>query len=232
MCGRFTLRSPGNLIIEQFDLDFQSDPLFALRPRYNIAPTQAVPVIRREERDVSLLKWGLVPFWAKDPKGGARMINARSETVATKPAFRSAFKKRRCLVPADGYFEWIKEGKKKKPFWIRMKDERPFLMAGLWEQWSENGEDSAGDAESLETFTVLTTSSNSLTEDIHDRMPVILSPNDYQQWLDPAVQTSDELNYMFEPFDPNEMQFNEVSDRVNSVRNDDEQCIEVPRTLF
>lgn len=176
-----------------------------------------------------MLKWGLVPFWAKDPKGGARMINARSETVATKPAFRNAFKKKRCLVPADGYFEWIKEGKKKKPFWIRMRDERPFLMAGLWEQWRDN---SVENSEPLETFTVLTTSSNSLTEDIHDRMPVILSPNDYEPWLDPEVQGDDKLSYLFEPFDPNEMQFNEVSDRVNSVRNDDESCIEEPRTLF
>ncbi len=229
MCGRFTLRSPGNLIIEQFELDFQTDVLAALRPRYNIAPTQSVPVIRGKDRDVALLKWGLVPFWSKDPKGGARMINARSETVATKPAFRSAFKKKRCLVPADGYFEWIKEGKKKKPFWIRMKDEQPFLMAGLWEKWRD---DSVEDATPLETFTVLTTSSNSLTQDIHDRMPVILSPNDYERWLDPDVQGEDELSYLFEPFDPTEMQLNEVSDRVNSVRNDDEGCIDEPRTLF
>lgn len=157
------------------------------------------------------------------------MINARSETAATKPAFRSAFKRKRCLVLADGYFEWVKEGRKKKPFWIRMQDEKPFLMAGLWEQWRDK---SIVDAEPMETFTILTTSSNTLTEDIHDRMPVILNPNDYDKWLDPEIQQADELSYMLEPFDSREMRLDAVNDRVNSVRNDDEQCIQAARTLF
>lgn len=225
MCGRFTLRAPGNLIIDQFNLDFQGD----LVPRYNIAPTQLVPVVRGMERSVSPLAWGLVPFWAKSPKSGARMINARSETVSTKPSFRNAFKKKRCLVPADGYFEWVKEGKKKRPFWIRMQDDRPFLMAGLWERWRDKSD---ADSEALETFTILTTSSNSLTKDVHDRMPVILSPNDYDCWLDPQLTELSQLEYLFEPFDPSEMQLTAVSDRVNSVRHDDEECIAAARTLF
>lgn len=228
MCGRFTLRSPGNLIIEQFDLDFQGD-LKDLVPRYNIAPTQSVPIVRGADRQLGFLHWGLVPFWSKDPKGGARMINARSETVTTKPAFRNAIKKKRCLVPTDGYFEWVKEGKRKKPFWIRMQDERPFLMAGLWERWRDK---SIPDSEPLETFTILTTNSNSLTSEVHDRMPVILGPNDYGRWLDPEMQDADELTYLFEPYDSRDMRMDEVNDRVNSVRNDDEQCIELARSLF
>ncbi len=225
MCGRFTLRAPGTVMIEQFSLDFQG----TLQPRFNIAPTQRVPIVRGLDRHVDELRWGLVPFWSKDPKGGARMINARSETVATKPSFRSAFKKKRCLVPADGYFEWVKDGKKKKPYWIRMNDERPFLMAGLWESWRDKSVD---EGEALETFTILTTSSNSLTRDVHDRMPVILSPNDYDAWLDPERTKEDELSYMFEPYSADEMRLDPVSTRVNSVRNDDEACVEIDRTLF
>ncbi len=229
MCGRFTLRSPGNLIIEQFRLDFQGE-LSDFVPRYNIAPTQSVPIVRNPERQLTFMRWGLVPFWAKDLKGGARMINARSETVATKPAFRSAFKRKRCLVPTDGYFEWVKEGKKKKPFWIRMSDDRPFMMAGLWESWRDK---SVEDSAPLETFTILTTASNSLTSSVHDRMPVILHPVDYDRWLNTNVEGDpNDLDFLFEPFDSDKMKLNEVSDRVNSVKNDDEQCIEVAQSLF
>lgn len=230
MCGRFTLRTPANLIIEQFAARLQGEQQDLWRPRYNVAPTQLVPVLRGPDRQLKPLRWGLVPFWAKDPKQGARMINARSETVATKPAFRAALKKRRCLVPTDGYFEWIKLGKKKQPYWIRMKDERPFLMAGLWESW--RSKESELDSESLETFTVLTTSSNELTQDIHDRMPVILYPNDYDRWLDPEIQDADELAHLFEAYDADVMHMDPVSDRVNSVRNDDEDCIKIQKTLF
>ena len=229
MCGRFTLRTPANLIIEQFGARLQSDLLEQFKPRYNVAPTQLFPVLRGLERQTDALRWGLVPFWAKDPKQGARMINARSETVASRPAFRAAFKKRRCLVPADGYFEWVKVGKKKLPYWIRMKDERPFLMAGLWESWRSK---EAADDEPIETFTILTTSSNSLTEEIHDRMPVILYNNDYDRWLDPKIQTAEELAYLFKPHDSDVMRVDAVSDRVNSVRNDDEQCIQIQQNLF
>ena len=229
MCGRFTLRTPANLIIEQFDAQLGLELQKTIRPRYNVAPTQLFPVLRGPERQVEAMRWGLVPYWSKDPKGGARMINARSETVATKPAFRAAFKKRRCLVPADGYFEWVKVAKQKQPYWIRMKNEQPFLMAGLWESWrSKENNDEA----SLETFTILTTSSNSLTTDIHDRMPVILYPNDYETWLNPEIDTADKLEYLFEPHDASAMKVDAVSDRVNSVRNDDEQCVQIQPTLF
>jgi len=229
MCGRFTLRTPANLIIEQFDAQLGPELQKAMRPRYNVAPTQLFPILRGPDRHLDQMRWGLVPFWSKDPKGGARMINARSETVATKPAFRAAFKKRRCLVPTDGYFEWVKVGKQKQPYWIRMKSEQPFLMAGLWESWkSRDGENEAP----LETFTILTTSSNSLTEEIHDRMPVILYPNDYPTWLDPDINEADKLEYLFEPHDSSAMKVDAVSDRVNSVRNDDEQCIQIQPTLF
>lgn len=214
-------------MIEQFTLDFQSD----LPARYNIAPTQQVPVIRGQDGSVDQLRWGLVPFWSKDPKGGARMINARSETAATKPAFRSSMKKKRCLVPADGYFEWVKEGSKKQPYWIRMQSDKPFLMAGLWDSWRDKSvaEDEGG---ALETFTILTTASNALTKDVHDRMPVILSPNDYERWLDPNIQNAEELAYMFEPFSSDEMRLDPVSTRVNSVKNDDADCIKIEPTLF
>ena len=229
MCGRFTLRTPANLIIEQFGARLESGLAAGLKPRYNVAPTQLFPVLRDPERRGDLLRWGLVPFWAKDLRAGARMINARSETVATKPAFRAAFKKRRCLVPADGYFEWVKLGKKKQPYWIRMKDERPFLMAGLWESWRPKND---SETAPVETFTVLTTNSNDLTQEIHDRMPVILYPNDYDAWLDPDIQDADQLQYMFEPHDSESMQMDPVSDRVNSVRNDDEECVQILKTLF
>ena len=225
MCGRFTLRTPGSVMIEQFSLDFQGE----LFPRYNIAPTQLSPVVRGTGRQVTPLQWGLVPFWAKDPKGGARMINARSESVATKPAFRSAFKRKRCLVIADGYFEWVKSGKKKLPYWIRMADERPFMMAGLWESWRDK---TVEDSTPLETFTILTTSSNTLTKEVHDRMPVILSANDFDEWLDPDQQDADALTGLLEPFDSDAMQMDMVSDRVNSVKNDDPECLEIERTLF
>lgn len=229
MCGRFTLRTPANLIIDQFEAQLGPELQKAMRPRYNVAPTQLFPIMRGPERQVDTARWGLVPFWSKDPKGGARMINARSETVATKPAFRAAFKKRRCLVPADGYFEWVKVGKQKQPYWIRMKSEQPFAMAGLWESWRAKESE---DETPLETFTILTTTSNSATEEFHDRMPVILYPNDYATWLDPEVNEAEELDYLFEPHDSSAMKVDAVSDRVNSVRNDDEQCVQIQPLLF
>lgn len=228
MCGRFTLRTPANLIIEQFGARLGSNVHDHWKLRFNVAPTQLFPILRGLDRQVDHLRWGLVPSWSKDPKVGARMINARSETVASKPSFRAAFKRRRCLVPADGYFEWVRAGKKKQPYWIRMKSDRPFLMAGLWEQWRDPVDEHA----SLETFTVLTTNSNSLTQEIHDRMPVILYPNDYDRWLDPQWTSEEELNYLFEPHDSDDMQVDCVSQRVNSVRNDDPQCIEIQKDLF
>lgn len=171
MCGRFTLRTPAKHIAEIFGL---SD-VFDLPHQYNIAPSQDVAAVRlnREgkKRELAMLHWGLVPFWAKDPKIGYRTINARAETLATKPSFRNAFKKRRCLIVADGFYEWQKTNGKKQPFLIHMKDDRPFAFAGLWEHWK-------GDDEVIESCTIIVTEANDLMKPIHDRMPVILSPDD------------------------------------------------------
>jgi len=198
--------------------------------RFNIAPTQEVAAVRQAQgqpRRLDNLRWGLIPFWAKDTKIGARMINARGETVAEKPAFRSAFEKRRCLILSDGYFEWKKEGSKKQPFYIRMADDRPFAFAGLWEKWRGDGE-----AEPLETCTVITTTANDLTQPIHERMPVILGPNDYQPWLDRKNSKREQLEYLLQPYPSSEMKVERVSMHVNNVRNDDPQCLEVQRELF
>ena len=227
MCGRYTLRTPANLMITQFALKFQG----ALVPRYNIAPTQEVPVIRGEEREMSLLRWGLVPFWSKSPNSGSRMINARSESAATKPAFRTALKSQRCLVPADGYIEWRKEGKQKQPYWVRRKDEQPFLMAGLWDSWRDKSANSDS-RQRLETFTILTTDANALTSEVHDRMPVILAANDHPLWLDSTVDSNEQLQHLFEPFDDDQLKMEPISTRVNSVKNDDASCVEIVRLLF
>ncbi len=219
MCGRFTLRTPANLLVERFMLDSTPD----LAPRYNIAPTQDVAVVRATPeagRQLALLRWGLIPSWAKDPKIGNRMINARGESVAEKPSFRSAFKRRRCLVLADGYYEWRKIGKAKQPYWIHMQDERPFGLAGLWETWR------GGDDDIVESCTIITTSANELTKKIHDRMPVILDDADYELWLDPSVQDRQLVEPLLRPYDDGEMTFDPVSTVVNSPKNDRAECIE------
>ena len=179
MCGRFTLRAPASVIAEQFAL-FEVPPFTA---RFNIAPTQPVPVIRmrpgpslrarRGSRELVWLRWGLVPGWAKDPAIGSRLINARAETAAEKPAFRTALRQRRCLVAADGFYEWQQAGRTKQPYFIHLRDDRPFAFAGLWEAWE--GADHAW----LETCTLLTTGPNDVVRPIHDRMPVILPPQAY-----------------------------------------------------
>jgi putative SOS response-associated peptidase YedK len=193
-----------------------------LEPRYNIAPTQSIAVVRQFEdglRSCDLLRWGLIPSWAKDPAIGNRTINARAETVAEKPAFRAAFRRRRCLVLADGFFEWRKEGKK-QPYYIRMRDEGPFAFAGLWERWAPGAEDSA-----LETCNLITTDANELMRDMHDRMPVILPREDYGTWLDPAIQDTQQLLALLQPYKSEAMIANPVSTRVNNPKHDDAECI-------
>jgi putative SOS response-associated peptidase YedK len=201
--------------------------------RFNIAPTQPIAAVRwlpdEGQRQLSLLRWGLVPSWAKDPAMGNRMINARAETVAEKPSFRAAFKRRRCLIPADGYYEWQKVGKRKQPYYFRMKDDRPFAFAGLWEQWSGG----KGDApEPMETCTIITTEANELGRPIHDRMPVIVHPDEYAFWLDPRVEDRSRLETLLRPYDPGEMMAEPVTTHVNNVRNDDPKCLEVQKELF
>jgi putative SOS response-associated peptidase YedK len=226
MCGRFTLRTPTPVLVKQFELSVGP----TLEPRFNIAPTQDAPVIRHDpkrHRELSLLRWGLVPSWAKDIRMGARMINARSETAADKPAFRSAFKRRRCLILTDGYFEWSAEGKKKQPHWIRRQDESAFAMAGLWERWQNPETDSP-----IETCTILTTDSNDLTSHLHERMPVILEPKHYEMWLDTEFQDRKFLEPLLVPFPSDQMKVDRVSPHVNNARNEGAACVEIQRELF
>lgn len=220
MCGRFTLRTPMSVLVKQFALfnDVEIDPA------YNIAPTQSVAMIRGEaesgKRHVEFARWGLIPFWAKDTSIGARMINARGETVAEKPAFRTAFKKRRCLVPADGYYEWKKQADGKQPYLIEVSDEKPFAFAGLWERW-DKGE------EPIESCTIITTSSNELTSEVHDRMPVILNEADYETWLAAETDT-DQLGELIASYSSQKMSMRPVNRFVNNVRHQGPECIASP----
>jgi putative SOS response-associated peptidase YedK len=233
MCGRFTLTDPDADLAVQFNLP--ELPSAALRtgldmqPRYNIAPTQPVAAVRLAAesavREMVLLQWGLIPFWAKDPSIGNRMINARAETAADKPAFRAAFRRRRCLVVADGFYEWQKQdgGKQpgsKQPFFISLRDRKPFAFAGLWEFWK--GEDETV----IESCTLLTTTPNELMRPLHDRMPVILQPRDYGLWLDRDVQDPARLIPLLRPYPAEEMDAYPVSRFVNKPENDDPRCIE------
>jgi putative SOS response-associated peptidase YedK len=217
MCGRFTQSLTGEAIAQAFDLD----DIPNWTPRYNLAPTQNVPVILMSEagRTFKSLRWGLVPSWAKDLAIGARMINARSETVTEKPSFRSAFKKRRCLIAADGFYEWQKEQGKKQPFYFRLENGQPFGLAGLWEQWQ------APEGDVWQTCTILTTDANSLLSQVHDRMPVMLHPEDYDRWLDPQNQSTEALQSLLRPYEAEAMVAYAVSPIVNSPTHDQPDCI-------
>jgi putative SOS response-associated peptidase YedK len=225
MCGRYTLTTPPEMVAELFDLaDIPAYP-----PRFNLAPTQQAPVVRVTEpggaRRLDLLRWGLVPYWAKEAAIGNRMINARSEGVAEKPAYRSSFKKKRCLVVTDGFYEWQKQGKgPKQPFLIRRRDRRPFAFAGLWSTWKDPERGREG--EPLETFTILTTSPNEAIRPLHDRMPVILSRGDFGLWLDPEVEAADRLQPLLAPCPAEDLELVPVSRAVNSPAYDGPQCIE------
>ena len=220
MCGRFSQTASPEIIAEQFQVtDF---PLFP--PRYNIAPSQPIAVIRIEPdtttRRLVQLRWGLIPSWAKDPKIGNQCINAKAETVAEKPSFRSAFKKRRCLVVATGFYEWQVQGRTKQPMWIGLRSKRPFAFAGLWEHWKP------AEGESLETCTIITTEPNELMQPIHNRMPVILAPASYDQWLDPTFQQAEPLKALLRPYPSDELTAYPVSTLVNNPRHDAPQCLE------
>jgi putative SOS response-associated peptidase YedK len=220
MCGRYRLSRRKDFLAEHFDVEPEND----WNPRYNIAPTQNVPVIRQDpaqpRRFVSRMRWGLIPFWAKDASVGFKMINARAETVATTPAFRESIRRRRCLIPADGFYEWRRSGRVKTPFCFTMADNSVFAFAGIWDSW-RNPEGKA-----VETFSIITTSPNALLIDIHDRMPVILPDDNYDLWIDPGFQKTDSICDLLKPFDPQLMQRYEVSSRVNLVKNDDPACAE------
>ncbi len=218
MCGRYTLATPVERLAEAFGV---WGDLPELSLGYNIAPTQEVAAVLVDsgERRLERLRWGLIPSWAKDPGVGARMINARSETVPEKPSFRSAFRKRRCLIPADGFYEWQKTNNGKQPFYTRMCNGAPFAFAGLWESWREN------DEPEVRTCTILTTEPNELLAPVHNRMPVILHPDSYDTWLTPDAG-EDTLTELFEPYPSEAMETYPVSRLVNSPSNDDERCIE------
>ncbi|MCA9249939.1 MAG: SOS response-associated peptidase [Phycisphaerae bacterium] len=237
MCGRYTLATFEDQLAEEFEL-LKAE---VIDQRYNIAPTQAAPVVRAlaaddafagdgdrvggNRRQLDLLRWGLVPSWAKDISIGNRMINARCEGIESKPSFRTPIRRKRCLVPCTGYYEWKKvEGgtpskPKKQPYYIRRRDERVFALAGLWDRWG----DPNGDV--VETYSILTTSPNDLMKPLHHRMPVIVGADDYDLWLDPKVQDIEPLRRLFEPYPDDEFVAFPVSKQVNSPSNDSPECI-------
>jgi len=222
MCGRFTLFADPADLQELFNLSAPSpaDVASLVAPRYNIAPTQPVAVIANgETRVLELFKWGLIPSWAKDPKIGNRMINARAETLAEKPSFRTALKKRRCLVLADGFYEWKREGNSKTPMYVQLKDKRPFAFAGLWEAWK------SPDGEWVKTCTIITTTPNALMEKIHDRMPVILPPKAYDLWLSSGELPAEKTLPLLKPFAASQMKAVAVSPLVNNPRFDSPECV-------
>lgn len=239
MCGRYTLTDPGEQLIRHFQL---TGLPAEYRPRYNIAPTQPVlAVIGNGQRRAGLLRWGLVPGWAKDPSIGSRLINARAETVAEKPAFRHALRRRRCLIPADGFYEWRQQGGRKQPMRIVRRDGGLFAFAGLWESWrppqasapapgrtapsGAGGEARARANVVLYTCTIITTEANGALRSIHERMPVILPPEAYDLWLDQDVDDPAALLPLLKPRPDDELVAYPVSTLVNDVRNDSPDCI-------
>lgn len=214
MCGRFQLSVKGRQISERFNVEV-FDEMY--KPNYNCAPSQKLPVITNAEpAKLNYFKWGLIPFWAKDPKIGFKMINARSESITEKPAFKNAFKKRRCLVPANGFYEWQK-GANKTPFRIFLKSEELFAMAGIWETWKDAEE------RPVHTFSIITTAPNPLMESIHNRMPIILPRESEEAWLKENDQTV--LINLLKPFDEDKMSAYPISKRVNLPANNDEQLV-------
>ena len=219
MCGRYTLSQLPEAIAQTFGIQQVLD----LQPQYNIAPTQIVAAIlhnpESNRRELQQLRWGLIPSWAKDPGISVKMINARAETVAEKPSFRAAFKRRRCLVVADGFYEWQRQENKKQPFYFRLQDEQPFGFAGLWEQWQ------SPEGKEVASCTIVTTEANELMQSVHNRMPVILKPEDYDLWLNPQLQAPDTLQQLLQPYLSEAMTAYPVSTVVNSPKNNTPECI-------
>lgn len=229
MCGRFTFAAAPEIVAELFELREVPE----LTPRYNVAPTQLVATVLCESdparavrnvtaspRSFRMMRWGLIPSWADDPAIGSRMINARAETLSSKPAFRSAFKRRRCLILADGFYEWKKLERRKQPYHIRLRDGTPFAFAGLWERWS------GADGVPVDSCTVITTEPNELLATVHDRMPVILNPVDYGTWLSVTDEDTDRVERLLRPYAAAKMEAYPVSTMVNSPSDDNARCIE------
>jgi putative SOS response-associated peptidase YedK len=241
MCGRFSLRARLAELAEHFEVPETELPPF--RARYNIAPTQPVLAVRcRPEttppkRETVLLRWGLIPGWANDPVIGSRLINARAEGLAEKPAFRTAWRRRRCLIAADGFYEWFdprrnrgekakKPAPAKQPYFIRFRDDRPFAFAGLWETWK------GPDQPAIESCTIITTSANTLLRPIHDRMPVIIPPEAYARWLDPRLQTHEDLLPLLVPPENDILESYPVGPMVNRATNDLPECVEPLKSIY
>jgi putative SOS response-associated peptidase YedK len=222
MCGRFAFYSPHEAVIRLFGVAATPQ----IEPRWNIAPTQFIATVREAAgpREVAMLYWGLVPSWAKEKSIGARMINARSETLGEKPSFRNAFRRRRCLILADGYYEWQRAGTVKQPYFIAFADGQPFGMAGLWEGWRD-----PATGEPLESCCIVTTAPAPAVAHVHDRMPVILPPGAYAEWLDPKNEATDRLARLFEPNGQPGLHARPVSRRVNDARNQGPELIEEVR---
>jgi putative SOS response-associated peptidase YedK len=217
MCGRFSLGASAATLASHFNVQES----LASTGRYNIAPSQEVLTVVQPSgstRQVRRMRWGLIPSWAKDPAIGTQLINARAETVATKPAFRVPLRERRCLILTDGFYEWESQGRRKQPWFIRMQDGRPFAFAGLWDQWT----DPAG--RGVESCTIITTTPNDLIRRFHHRMPAILSPRDYDLWLDVQVRDVARLLSLLAPHPPEEMTAHPVSPLVNNPTNDSPAC--------
>lgn len=220
MCGRFVKKSDKEQLRKRFGFDDPPQEVL-LEPRYNIAPSQDHPVliVSQDKRILSMMKWGLVPSWSKDPKIGYKMINARAEGIEQKPSFKTPLRRKRCLIMADGFYEWYKPDKKTKiPYYFKLKSDEPFAFAGLWDLWQ------SGD-EKLKTFTIITTLPNELMKPIHNRMPVILSESSESRWLDPEITDPDYILPLLKPYPTDDMECFKVSTIVNSPKNDTSDCV-------
>jgi putative SOS response-associated peptidase YedK len=221
MCGRFVQKFPFETLQQNFNIRTTDAGIIL---NYNVAPTQEILTIIKHDNENTLdrLHWGLVPFWAKDISIGSRMINARTETVASKPSFRDAFKKRRCLIPADGFYEWTGEKGNKQPYYVSIPSGEPFAFAGLWESWT----DKESDEESVyKSCTIITTAASESILEIHHRMPVILNPDFHEKWLNVEIQNPKELEIILQEGVIHDMKYYPVSTFVNSVKNNDPNCI-------
>ena len=221
MCGRFTLATPSEALQDQFPGLQVSEPL---APRYNIAPSQPIPtVLNQDLRQLSWPRWGLIPHWAKDPALGNRLINARAETLTQKPSFRDPLRRQRCLVLADGFYEWQSVGRRKVPVYIHLQTQQPFAFAGLWDRWRHPR------GEWITSVTLITTQPNHLLQPIHNRMPVILAPEAYDLWLSPqerSAQDLEDLITLLRPYPAAAMQAYPVSTQVNDPQQDHPDCIQ------
>lgn len=222
MCGRYSLFADYSSLLERFDIEEVSIDESEYTPSYNIAPTHQVLAVVNDgtKNRLGMLRWGLIPPWAKDEKIGSKMINARAETAAEKPSFRNAFKKKRCLIIADSFYEWRRTDDQKTPMRIKLKSGEPFAFAGLWESWK------SPEGKTISTCSILTTKPNDLMATIHDRMPVVLSKDAEKVWLDPKVDDPEVLGKLLKPFDASEMEAYEVSSAVNSPKNNGPELID------